>query len=712
MPVTRPNAPDEWVHASMPAQMLSSKAEQNFQPFATHNLNPTRSYMGEVPVTAHSMAAKTKVGLVQINNSFSGQNYLPLSVGMLQAYAQAHLEQPENFEFLLPIYRRIPVEEAVDRLVGVQVAFFSTYVWNFRISLEIAKLLKLTAPETVIVFGGPQVPDRVDELLPKHLFVDIACHGEGEQSATAILENCVSRNWDQVPGISFINGEGNLVSNGKAPRMTDLSKYPSPYLEGVFSPLIEANPEEIWIALWETNRGCPFSCTFCDWGSAVQSKVYSFDMERLYREVEWLAQQEIEFVFCCDANFGILPRDIDIAEHIAETKRRYGYPHALSVQNTKNATERAYMVQKILSDAGLNKGVDIALQSTHEVTLKSIKRSNISTSTYQELQRRFTRDGVETYTDLILGLPGETYESFTDGVAEVIANGQHNRIQFANLSILPNAEMGDPEYQRRYGMVTVESKTLNLHGTLAESEQETYETHQLVIATGTMPKDDWVRARAFAWMAGLLHFDKTLQIPLILLHEECSTSYRTLIEAFTSGGFDSYPILGEVLELFKHQAEGIQNGGAEYILSERWLNIWWPVDEFVLINLCADSKLPAFYAEAERRLNALLQEGGLSLPTGLLHEAIELNKGLIKLPFQTEDLELDLSYNIWDFYQSTLTGSGVALESKASKYHIDRTSNTWSSWDEWCQLVIWYGNKKGAYLYGNQAIGTQIAGHH
>ena len=81
---------------------------------------------------------KLKVGLMQINNSFSGQNYFPLSAGMLQAYAQANLANPKNFEFLLPIYKRIAVQEAVDQLLGVDVLFVSTYVWNMRISLEIA----------------------------------------------------------------------------------------------------------------------------------------------------------------------------------------------------------------------------------------------------------------------------------------------------------------------------------------------------------------------------------------------------------------------------------------------------------------------------------------------------------------------------------------------------------------------------------------------
>jgi len=659
---------------------------------------------------------RIKVGLVQINNSFSHQNYLPLSVGMLQAYAQKYLAHPEAYEFLPPVYSRIPVDRAVEALQEADVALFSVYVWNIRISLEVAKTLKRCKPETVIVFGGPHVPERPEQneqFMRQHPFIDLACTGEGESVVVKILEHYQDRQWEAVPSVSFMTQDGRLIRTPKAPRLSDLSTVPSPYLEGIFDPLMDANPTEHWIALWETNRGCPFSCTFCDWGSAVQSKVYKFDQGRLYKEVEWFAARKIEFVFCCDANFGMLPRDLEIAAYVAETKQSSGYPQALSVQNTKNATERAYQVQKTLSDAGLNKGVDIALQSMDPNTLTSIKRSNISTETYQELQRRFTRDRVETYTDLILGLPGETYESFVEGVSACIANGQHNRIQFNNLSILPNAEMGDPEYQKTHGMETVETRVVNIHGALAESDQEISETQVLVIATKTMPRNDWVRTRAFAWMAALLHFDKILQIPLVLIHEVCSVTYRELIELFLREPSADVPILSSVRSFFMAKASDIQQGGPEYCPSPpEWLGIWWPADEYILIQLCHEGKLEAFYQEAERLLRRFLEEQLLILPDDLLRAAVQLNRQLIKQPFQTADLTLELPYNVWEFYQSALRGQPVPLERNTIRHAIDRTSNAWFSWENWCRDVIWYGNKKGAYLYGNAIQGTELAGHY
>jgi hypothetical protein len=382
------------------------------------------------------------------------------------------------------------------------------------------------------------------------------------------------------------------------------------------------------------------------------------------------------------------------------------------VQNTKNATERAYRVQKTLADAGLNKGVTISLQSVDPGTLTRIKRANISSASFQELQRRFTRDRVETYTDLILGLPGETYASFVAGVDQVIENGQHNRVQFNNLSILPNAEMGDPEYQARFGMETVETRIVNIHGALDENEGDVEERQQLVIATGSMPRVDWARTRVFSWMTGLLHFDKVLQIPLVVLHETTGLSYRELIGAFTDGALDDLPVLSEVRSFFAAKARDIQAGGAEYCRSEAWLNIWWPADEYILIKLSIGGQLDTFYAEAERRLARLARERFVDVPPRLLRDAVALNRGLLKQPFQTEDLRIELGYNLWELYTAAIVGERTPLEEKPSVYLVDRTTLRWASWDAWCREVIWYGNKKGAYLYGNSAVESQLAGHY
>jgi len=656
--------------------------------------------------------AALTVGLAQINNSFSGHNYLPYSAALLQAHVQRHAADPGRYRFLLPLYRRQRVDEAVAHLIEADVVGFSTYVWNIRLSLEIARRVKAGKPRALVIFGGPQVPDQPERFLREHPFVDVVVHNEGEAVFLRLLETYPRRDWADVSGISFLCPDGALARHPNADRLRDLSVAPSPYLDRTFASLMAARPEETWIALWETNRGCPFACTFCDWGSATASKVTKFDLGRLRQEVDWFAQHRIEFVFCCDANFGILPRDVEIARYVAETKERHGFPRALSVQNTKNATERAYQTQKILADAGLNKGVALSLQSVDTEALKAIKRQNISLDTYLELQRRFTRDRVETYSDLILGLPGETYDAFVDGVARVIESGQHNRIQFNNCSILPNAEMADPRYRARYGLVTVECPIVNIHGALEESEDGIHEVQELVVATDAMPAEAWCRARAFAWMTALLHFDKLLQIPLVVLHALGGIGYRRLIEAFMGVETAHLPLLGGIRDFFVDSARAIQAGGPEYVYSREWLGIYWPADEYVFIKLTAERSLDRFYGEARAVLEGLLATEASVLPAGALDDAVTLNRSLVKQPHERDDVVVRMTHDILAFYRDALTGTPSGLRAAPVSYVIDRSSERWTNLEAWSREVVWYGNKKGAYLYGNRAAAAELAGHY
>ncbi len=662
------------------------------------------------------MKEKKVVGLVQVNNGFSGQYYLPYSVGVLESFARANLKDPEAFEFLIPIYCRENVERAAKKLRGADLVGFSLYVWNEQISLAIARALKSMSPYTVIVFGGPQVPDHAEAFLHEHEFVDIAVHGEGEEVFTAILEALPSGDFSEIPAASF-RRDGTIVTNPRGKRINDLDRVPSPYLTGIFEPLMAAHPEHRWIAMWETNRGCPFSCTFCDWGSATAQKVYGAGMDRLREEVDWFADHKIHYVFTADANFGIMERDEELARYCAEVKARKGFPAHLSVQSTKSGrlgsklTERAFEVQKILSDSGLNQGVVVSMQSIDAETLVAIKRSNISIPAFKEIQNRFNAAGVETMTDLILGLPGETYDSFANGVSELIEGGQHNRIQFNNLAILPNAEMGDPTYQAKYGMETVQSRIINIHGFREESADDVPEYQKLVIATASMPRADWVKTRVFAWMSAFLHFDKLLQIPLMVTHESTGATYRAVIEAFMNESLLSgrFQTLQHTLQFFEAKAREIQAGGEEYCHSERWLGIWWPADELAFIELMASGRLDAFYREAETLLFEVFGESNARYGA-YLHEAVRLNRALIKAPFEERDLELESSWNVLDFRKRVMRGEKALPEEGEFVVSIDRTSERWDSIEDWCREVVWFGNKRGAYLYGNASL-EQLSGH-
>lgn len=643
---------------------------------------------------------KKQVGLVQIGDRFGTDYYFPYSIGLLQAYAQKNLSTPGEFIFKLPIYKRIDVESAIDYLINTDIVFFSSYLWNHEINLKIAEGVKKKNSNVAIVFGGPKIPESQDmgeKFINKHEFVDIICCGEGEIPFLKILENYQEKAWGKVPSIGYMKENKQYVHNLQAERITDVDKIPSPYLEGIFDTLIEAYPEERWAGLLETNRGCPFSCSYCYWGKQTRSKVYKFQEERVFKEIDWFSEHKIEFVFCCDANFGMLERDLEIAEKVAANKKLYGYPKAFSIQNTKNSTGKIFTIQKILTDSGLQKGVNLALQSLNEKTLKSISRSNISNESYRDLQRMFTGNKIPTFSDMIIALPDETYDSFTSGASNLIKDGQHNRIQFINLSILENTEMAEPEYLEKFGFVVAESKLVPHHTSLNEEDKNT-EFQRLVVGTNTMPKEEWVKTRVFCWMISLLYFNKLLQIPFLLLNTLYSVSFKELTELFMFRYYECRK-LSEIKSFLTKKALEIQAYGYEHIASKKWLNIWWPVDEYIFIELCAENNLRQFYEESECLLANFLQRKSLEIPPGLLKEAIWINKDLIKQPFIDKDLRVTLNYNILEIYQRKLNGIDIQLKERVLNYTIDRTTNKWLSLDDWLKEVVWYGTKKGAYLY-------------
>ncbi len=669
------------------------------------------------------MKQKT-IGLCQINAGFSGHFYLPYSVGLLEAYARKNLKNLERYNWLLPVYKREPVGEAVRKLIESDIVGISLYVWNFQLSLAIARELKARKPEIVIVVGGPHVPNPPDEkrkkpdlseiFMNEHPYLDIAVHGEGEKVFSKLLENLDELSG--VPSISYRAG-GRVLHNERAPRISDLDSVPSPYLEGTFDRLMAAHPGSKWIVVWETDRGCPFSCSFCDWGSATASRVNLWEDVRVFAEIDWFGKHKVEFIFLANANFGIKARDVSIAKYCSDMKARIGYPLAITVSNTKNAQERSFEIQKIFAESGLNTGATVSMQSLNSQVLKEIKRDNIKiegSQGFQGLQRKFKGVGIQAYTDLILCLPGETYDSFASGVNRLITNGQHDRILFYNLTILPNAEMGDPAYQARYGMELVTSGIINIHGRKSEDEWDVPETQKLVVATNTMSREDWIRTRVFSWMTQFLHFDKVLQMPLVLTHELTQATYRELIEFFSEGKFgevSDFPTLTYVRNFFLAKARDIQGGGAEFCHSAEWLDIWWPTDEYMVIDLAVTGKFHSFYEEIGKALASFIEVRGFRRYVPVIRRSVELNEEMFKRPFVGGNSTVELSWNIWEFYQAAIRDEPISLREARSVMVIDRNGEQWNSWEDWFKKVVWWSSKRGAYLYNGTVSEEFLSGH-
>ena len=651
------------------------------------------------------------IGLVQFNANYAGQSYLPLSIGCLWSNYKTRGRWFGSFELNSILYKRQAVDECVAKLLGHKVVGFSLYTWNEQLSLAVARELKSRDSSIIIFAGGPQIPDSAKEWLIENNYIDVVIHGEGEIVFSELLDmffecdlNLLDSRFREIAGISYFENKENsyFVSSSPRPRNRDL-ELSSPFLDGFFDRVIQENPEERWMALWETNRGCPFSCTFCDWGSAINAKISKFDMSRITRELLWIAQAQIEFVFICDANFGILPRDVDIAKEIARVNSEYEYPKRVSTQSTKNVTERAFEVQCLLSNAGVSNGATLSMQSIYPDTLKAIKRQNISLSKYFELQTRFKAAKVPTYVDLILGLPEETLSSFKDGVSTLLELGQHDHIQFNNLSLLPNAEMGSKEEQLLYGFEVVTCAVESLHGLSRPDPGMPPEIQKVVVGTNTLKSKDWVEARAFAWMTSFIHLNKIAQLPILLCRSISDLKYQNIISDLMDS---KSPHLRELSNFFRSRAAHLQTTGEEYVSLDEYLGINWQADEYAFIDVVKKETLGSVISEVVDHLNRLTQQSNTSVDTNLIKVAFselqEVSLNWLMLPAVTDDFDLELKTNSMDVCEKQKAGEKIELIYNTNTFKIGRTSDLdFVNLDflDWCKKVVWYRNKRGAYNY-------------
>ena len=651
-----------------------------------------------------------EIGMMQVNGSFSGQSYMPYSVVMLQASATRYSKCKAELKFRLPIFKREPISKIIEKLDGVAVLAISLYVWNEQISLETARRLKTNSENPpIVIVGGPQVPDNSEEFLAENPFIDFCIHGEGEAIFPQILDCISNADWKGLkglPSISFIDKDIGYKRNDFRKREKSLETFDSPYLSGAFDALIAAFPNEQWTALWETNRGCPFQCTFCDWGSATAAKVNKFSMDRLRAEIDWFVANKIKFIYCCDANFGILARDKEIAEYIAFSKAKYGYPEIFSVQSTKNSTKKSFETQKIISDAGLSKGVSLSMQSLDPEVLRFIKRDNIHQETYDQLQMAFTSEKIDTYTDIVIGLPGETFESFRDGVQYLIEKKQYNRIRFNNLSVLPNAEVGNPDYQAQHGLVISRTKVVHVYGEQDEIDDCVDEFQSLVVGTKSAQGEEWVKIRAFAYMIDFLFYDKTLQIPMLLMQRLFGVKVKDIAQ-FALFESDSFPIFKSISDFFLSKARAIQSGDVEYCYSKKFLNSYWKPDEMALLNLVSDGRLYSFFDEAEGLISKASEvnidaDMHAHETEAIISDALALTKALFKTVGVPPVPEVNLRFNVYDWFNQTKTGENTALIAEPSRIIVspERTFEM----GEWARFVVWYGNRTGAYFYDGDEV--------
>ncbi|MGN1169372.1 MAG: B12-binding domain-containing radical SAM protein [Acutalibacteraceae bacterium] len=392
---------------------------------------------------------KKKVYLIQPSNILSGSVFLPYSVGAIAAYSWQFESIKEEFELQPFIFTKKPVDEAMREIDNPCIVGFSNYMWNVEYNLLLAAGVKKAWPECIIAFGGPQIADDVG-FLEEYPFIDILMYGEGEESFYKILTSISSgEGFEGIDNIAF-KSAGEIIKTKKSPAC-DISGYPSPYTSGYFDSIIHNKAYDgiQFDAIIETNRGCPYKCIYCAW-SGVDSTIRQFPTQKVEAELEWLAKNKIAYCICGDANFGILERDEEIVDYLVSLKKQYGYPQKFETTAAKNKDELTFRINSKLDSVGLNKGVSVACQSLSPQVLRNVGRHNMSIDSFISQLKRYREAGMHTYTDLILGLPGETFESFCRGLFAVIEAGQCFSININRCELLPNSLMNSQEIISKY----------------------------------------------------------------------------------------------------------------------------------------------------------------------------------------------------------------------------------------------------------------------
>ena len=277
--------------------------------------------------------------------------------------------------------------DAVDVAVGA-------YVWAEELLKELLALLRRCGFRGRIILGGPQISysgSGLEELYPE---ADVFVRGYGEDALAALA---------QAPGRPPIAGVHYAGDEDRCARTTvDLETIPSPWLTGVVP--IEGQR----FIRWETQRGCPYRCAFCQHREPGARLVRrQLARSRVLDEVALFCRHDVREIAVLDAIFNVGSRATDILRAFVDG----GFRGRLSLQC------RAELVTLDFLDAAamLDTCLEFGLQTIHAAEGAAIDRKNEIEKVDRALAEVRRRD-IPHEVSLIFGLPEQTLDSFLASV--------------------------------------------------------------------------------------------------------------------------------------------------------------------------------------------------------------------------------------------------------------------------------------------------------
>lgn len=464
------------------------------------------------PVTVY-LADLTHTGVRLATESF------PLNVGLIASYAIKHLGPKVEIQlFKYPERLFEAIERRPPDILGC-----SNYTWNSHLSEWACQFAKTVSSDTLTVQGGTNYPFEAEgqrEFLLSRSATDAFVFYEGEVAFLNLLRRRLDAGSDRgalqapIDGCQFIDrSTGGLVSGAAVERIKELDDIPSPYLSGLMDEFFDGQ----LTPMLETTRGCPFACNFCNAGHAYFNRVQKFSVDHVRDELRYIARRVaplgVTNLTLCDNNFGMLKRDIEIAQVLYEVQQEFGWPQQIMAWTGKNSKERVIAATEIL---GASLSINMAVQSLNAPTLQLIKRDNISLDAYQGINAALAQQGRSQEAEFIVSLPGETLESCLSGIRSVLESGV-KKVTSYTLQTLNGTEYQSSEYRARYGYVT---KWRVVPLDFGEYRgRKIFDVEEVAVATSSLSFDDYLEIRSLTFVIEL-SYNNSLFVELVKLLRE------------------------------------------------------------------------------------------------------------------------------------------------------------------------------------------------
>jgi radical SAM superfamily enzyme YgiQ (UPF0313 family) len=625
-----------------------------------------------------------KVSSSQFNYQYGDQIHFPYSIATLVSYIKSKENLAKHFKFEKTFVFRDRVDEYVEQCKDSDILLCSCYVWNWEITTYLAGQVKKLNPKCVIIFGGPQVPGLSQDFFIKYPFVDIIVHGEGEYVLENILTAYLSdKNYTGIKGL-----ETKDFRNPPQERINDLDSIPSPYLTNTVWELVDKIEGVKWIASWETNRGCPYQCTFCDWGSATFTKMRKWEESRLFKEIEWFAENKIPYIDCCDANFGIYQeRDLRLATKLKEVALKTHYPERIRPAWAKNSSEKIIPIAKELQAGGILGAVTLAVQSLDKDTLNIIKRANIKFDKFSDLVNEFRLHNIPTYTEIIMGLPGETLESYKRGL-ENIAHTKIGIVFIYNCGVLPNAPMNTPAYKKQYGIKVIRSPIMLVHSSMHKRGIPEYE--EIIVGTNTCSTEELKKVYLYSWSFLTFHSLGILEQIAEYYNKTYGLEFMKFYDSLLEFCSKEDSIFSEEFQkVTMHIDNGYSGKGWDHF-DQQLGEITWPIEEASWLRLTKNRD--KLQNDIERFLEYCEKKQNYDTSKSILHDLSKFQTFLLTTKDTKSETKIEQFHYDWKNFFTD--GTELKQIEKTYYYKNKILENDPILWN---YKVIWYGRRSRDY---------------